>query len=152
MALIVGAHRRHCSWGAGGGYRTGMARGKQGTLDERVMMRAQGAFNMVNGLWPLLHLRSFETVFGRKTDHWLVRTVAGLLLVVGVAQVSAEADASSIRTARRIGIGTSLVLGSIDVIYAPRRRISRLYLLDALAEGTIIAAWLAAGRSAKRRR
>jgi len=113
-------------------------------IDQHLVMRAQGAFNVVNGLWPLLHLRSFEAVFGRKTDHWLVRTVAGLLLVVGVAQLGAERDAASIRVARRIGIGTSLVLGSIDVIYAPPRRISRLYLLDALAEGTLIAAWLSA--------
>jgi hypothetical protein len=120
-----------------------MAREK-GKFDQQLVMRAQGAFNVVNGLWPLLHLRSFEAVFGRKTDHWLVRTVAGLLLVVGVTQLGAGADAASIRTARRIGVGTSLVLGSIDVIYAPRRRISRLYLLDALAEGTLIAAWLTA--------
>lgn len=121
-----------------------MARRQQSTFDQHLVMRAQGAFNLVNGLWPLVHLRSFEAVFGRKTDHWLVRTVAGFLLVVGVVQLGADTDASSIRLARRIGIGTSLVLGSIDVIYAPPRRISRLYLLDALAEGSLIAAWLTA--------
>lgn len=109
----------------------------------RAVARAQGAFNVVNGAWPLVHLSSFEAVFGRKTDHWLVRTVAGLLLVNGVVQLSAGTDASGLRLARRLGLGTSLVLGSIDLIYAPRRRISRLYLLDAAAEACLIAAWLA---------
>lgn len=110
---------------------------------DRTLARVQGAFNCVNGLWPLLHLRSFEAVFGPKTDKWLVRTVAGLLLTVGIVQLSAEEDAASLRLARRVGIGTSLVLGSIDVIYAPRGRISRRYLLDAAAEATLITAWLA---------
>lgn len=127
-----------------------MARQKR-TVDQHLVLRTQGAFNLVNGLWPLLHLRSFEAVFGRKTDHWLVRTVAGLLLVVGVTQLRSGTDAASIRTARRIGLGTSIVLGSIDVLYAPRRRISRLYLLDALAEGALVAAWLVARKPARRK-
>jgi hypothetical protein len=115
-------------------------------MHRRTLARAQGAFNVVNGLWPLVHLGSFEAVFGRKTDHWLVRTVAGLLLVNGVVQLGAGTDAAALRLARRVGIGTSLVLGSIDVIYAPPRRISRLYLLDALAEAALVAAWLRAKR------
>ncbi|GAA4157736.1 hypothetical protein GCM10022286_09620 [Gryllotalpicola daejeonensis] len=118
-------------------------------LEPRAVARAQGAFNSVNGLWPLLHLRSFEAVFGRKTDHWLVRTVAGFLLVVGLVQLTADTDAPSLRLVRRIGVGTSLVLGTIDVIYAPRRRISRLYLLDAAAEAALVTAWaLARGAAA----
>ncbi len=44
-------------------------------------------FNAVGGLWPLLHMRSFEQVLGPKTDRWLVRTVAGLMLASGLAQV-----------------------------------------------------------------
>lgn len=117
-------------------------------IPARTLARAQGAFNVVNGAWPLLHLRSFEAVFGRKTDHWLVRTVAGLLLVNGVVQLGAGTDASGLRLARRIGVGTSLVLGSIDVIYAPRRRISRLYLLDAAAEAALVASWALTGDAA----
>jgi hypothetical protein len=112
-------------------------------LSPRTLARAQGAFNCVNGLWPLLHLRSFEAVFGAKTDKWLVRTVAGLLLTVGVVQLTAAPDVSTLHLARRVGVGTSLVLGSIDVIYAPRRRISRMYLFDAAAEAALITAWLA---------
>ena len=48
-----------------------------------LMGKAHGAFNIVGGLWPLIHLRSFEAVFGPKVDRWLEHTVAGLLTTVG---------------------------------------------------------------------
>jgi hypothetical protein len=51
------------------------------------LARLQGAANLVGGLWPLLHLKSFEAVFGPKTDRWLVKTVSGLLVVNGVTQL-----------------------------------------------------------------
>ncbi|MFF3342781.1 hypothetical protein [Streptomyces flavidovirens] len=53
---------------------------------------AHGAFNVVGGLWPLLHLRSFEWVFGPKTDVWLQRTTGGLLVSAGVAQLAAAGE------------------------------------------------------------
>ena len=43
------------------------------------MVRARGAYVLVGGAWPLLHVRSFEAVFGKKTDRWLEYTVAGLM-------------------------------------------------------------------------
>jgi hypothetical protein len=106
------------------------------------LARVHGLFNIGGGLWPLLHLRSFEAVFGPKTDRWLVRTVAGLLVVNGTVQFAAEPTAPALRQARRVGVGTAATLAAIDLAYAPRRRISRVYLLDAIAELTWIVLWL----------
>jgi hypothetical protein len=92
-------------------------------------------------VWPLLHLPSFEAVLGPKTDRWLVRTVAGLMIVNGAVQVSVGSSAEALQQARRIGIGTALTLGTIDLVYAPRGRISKVYLIDALLEGAWILAW-----------
>ena len=39
----------------------------------------QGVYWAPFGLWPLVDMRSFEAVTGRKRDRWLVNTV-GLLL------------------------------------------------------------------------
>jgi hypothetical protein len=36
-----------------------------------LMAKTHGVFNMAGGLWSLLHVRSFEGVFGPKTDRWL---------------------------------------------------------------------------------
>src|SRR3954466_14187786 len=92
-----------------------------------------GLANIAGGLWPLLHVRSFEAVLGPKTDVWLVRTVAGLLVVNGAVQVSASSGSpDALVLARRLGIGTALTLGTVDVVYVATGRISRMYLLDAL--------------------
>jgi hypothetical protein len=57
-------------------------------MDGVVLGRAHGVANVVGGLWPLLHISSFEMVFGPKTDRWLVKTVAGLLMVNGLTQLT----------------------------------------------------------------
>jgi hypothetical protein len=103
---------------------------------------AHGAFNIVGGLWPLLHLRSFERVFGPKTDVWLQMTTGGLLVSAGVAQLTAAADPHGPAQARRIGLGTALTLLAVDLVYVPKGRIRPTYLLDAAMQTGWIAAWL----------
>ena len=105
------------------------------------LARIHGVANVLGGLWPLAHMRSFEAVLGPKTDRWLVRTVAGLLVVNGFTQVAAASAAGGVRHARRIGVGTAAVLAAIDLIYAPTGRISRMYLLDAAFEVGLVIAW-----------
>src|SRR5437870_12000828 len=45
----------------------------------------QGAYFIVTGVWPLLSMDTFERVTGPKTDRWLVRTVAVLVIAIGVS-------------------------------------------------------------------
>jgi hypothetical protein len=107
-----------------------------------LLARAHGLTNVLGGLWPLLHMASFEAVFGPKTDRWLVKTVSGLLVVNGLAQLATTSSVTSVRHARQLGVGTAAVLAAFDVTYAPVGRISRMYLLDAAIEVGWIAAWL----------
>lgn len=109
------------------------------------LSRTQGWFYVVGGLWPLLHMPSFEAVFGPKIDRWLVRTVAGLLVANGLTQLATEDDAFSVRQSRRLGLGTAAALAAIDLYYVPRHRIRRTYLLDAVAEVGFILAWARRG-------
>ena len=102
---------------------------------------AQGLFNVVGGVWPLLHMRSFEAVTGPKADRWPVRTVAGLIVTNGAALLRAGWSGDGVATARAVGMGTALVLGAIDVVYAGRHRISPVYLLDAVMEAGWLVAW-----------
>ncbi|GAA4834316.1 hypothetical protein [Kitasatospora terrestris] len=105
---------------------------------------AQGAFNAVGGLWPLLHRRSFEWVFGRKTDAWLQTTTGGLLVSVGATQLAAARDPDGPAHARLIGLGTALTLLAVDLANVPTGRIRPTYLLDAALEAGWIFAWLRA--------
>ena len=43
------------------------------------LSRAHGLFNVVTGLWPVVHMPSFQAGSGPKVDRWLVRTVGGLM-------------------------------------------------------------------------
>jgi hypothetical protein len=110
-------------------------------MDGVGLARAHGVANLAGGLWPLLHLRSFEMVFGPKTDRWLVKTVAGLLIVNGITQLATSSSAGSMRQARRLGVGTAAVLAAVDLIYVPAGRISKTYLVDAAVEVAWIMAW-----------
>jgi hypothetical protein len=106
--------------------------------------RWHGVFTIGSGAWPLLHMRSFEAVFGPKVDRWLVRTVAGLLVTNGLAIASAGRDPAALRVAARVAVGTAATLAGIDLVYVPRGRISKTYLVDAAAELGWIALWAAA--------
>ncbi|GAT64604.1 hypothetical protein HS048_16120 [Planomonospora sp. ID91781] len=116
--------------------------------------RCHGAFNVASGVWPLVHLPSFEKVFGPKEDDWLVRTVAGLLVGVGWSQLRGAGTPEGREHARRVGIATAATLLAIDLVYVPRGRIRATYLLDAAAEAAWILLWSrrrAGRRSAARR-
>jgi hypothetical protein len=102
---------------------------------------AQGLFNLVTGLWPLLHYRSFEAVTGPKADKWLVKCVGGLGAAAGYAQLRAGASDEGRAAARRIGTGTAATFAAVDLVYGGTGRISRVYLLDAAVELAWLAAW-----------
>jgi hypothetical protein len=105
------------------------------------LARAHGLFNIAGGLWPLVHLQSFEKVFGAKADRWLERTVAALLVGIGWTQFRAASAPGGAAHARRIGMATAATLLAIDLLYVPVGRIRPTYLLDALAEAGWLRAW-----------
>jgi hypothetical protein len=111
------------------------------------LARAHGTFNAVSGLWPILHMRSFEWLLGPKVDRWLVHTVAGLLVSNGLVQLTAARSDEAQSLARRLGLGTAATLAVIDVVYVTRRRISARYLWDAAIEVAWMAAWTRVERS-----
>ena len=100
----------------------------------------QATYYAVTGVWPLLSYHSFEAITGRKREPWLVKTV-GLLLVVVSAALAADPDGRSAGS-RRLGIGTAVALGAVDVWYAAvRRRISPIYLADGVVEAGLVGMW-----------
>lgn len=109
---------------------------------------AQGAFYVAAGVWPFLSMRSFEAVTGPKPERWLVKTVGGLIGVIGGVLASAGARRRVTPEMVMLGAGSAAVLAGIDVWYASKRRISPVYLGDAAAEMAIAAGWaLAAGKN-----
>ena len=108
----------------------------------------------IGGLWSVVGRRSFEAIAGPKTDYWLVRTVGGLLTVVGAVLGVAGWRQRLTSELAWLGVASSAVLIVIDVFYTARRRISPVYLLDAVGNTVLIGGWIAhlqRGRSAAER-
>lgn len=107
----------------------------------------QGIFYVLTGLWPILHLSSFEAVTGPKTDDWLVKTVGVLVAVIGVVILSAARRDRITGEIVLLAAGSALGLTAIDLVYALSGVISPIYLLDAAVEIGIAAAWGMAWRA-----
>ncbi|HEX3671292.1 MAG TPA: hypothetical protein VHT92_06255 [Candidatus Cybelea sp.] len=79
-------------------------------------------------------MRLFEAMTGKKRDRWLVQMV-GLLatsigLSLGLSSFAEDEEPASIALA----CTSALSFAGIDVVYACRRRISPVYLVDAAIE------------------
>ncbi|HEY0007780.1 MAG TPA: hypothetical protein VGB55_03565 [Tepidisphaeraceae bacterium] len=107
---------------------------------------AHGFFWVLSGIWPLMHMGSFLAVSGPKHDLWLVKTVGLLLAVIGVVLVMAGRNKRVTPEIIVLAIGAAAALIGIDVYYALRGVIWKIYLLDAAVEAAIIAAWIWAMR------
>lgn len=113
--------------------------------------RAQGLFNVVGGTWPIVWLRSFEWVFGKKEDDYLQMASGGLFLSTGLALLATEDTPESLHLARRLGVAAATTYLVIDLVYAPRGRIRKTYLLDAAMQAGWLYAWARAGRDGMKR-
>jgi len=120
------------------------------TRSENALALGQGAIFLACGVWPLVHLPSFQAVTGPKADEWLVRTVGSLLGVTGGVLISAGLRRRITPEIRALAVGSAGVLTAIDCIYAAKGRISRVYLLDAALELGFIAGWAMAARRRRR--
>lgn len=118
---------------------TGKDRTPSGSLARRALY-AQGVVYVVTGLWPVVHLESFEAVTGQKYDDFLVHTVGLLLAVVGAVLVLALWRRRESPELLWIAAGTAASLAAIDVTYWFAGRLAPVYLLDAAAELAFIAA------------
>jgi hypothetical protein len=100
----------------------------------RWTLRGQGAYYVLTGVWPLLHLPSFEAVTGPKGDDWLVRMVGLLAAAIGLTLLLAARRADPPSEIRLLAITSALSFAGVDVFYAAADRIADIYLLDAAVE------------------
>ncbi|MGH2369833.1 MAG: hypothetical protein ACRDI2_16755 [Chloroflexota bacterium] len=120
----------------------------------RAICLAQGIYFALTGVWALVNIRTFEVVTGPKVDRWLVKTVGALVTVIGGVLISAGArgrvsPAGGVEVPL-LAVGSAAALAGIDAVYVAKRRISPIYLLDAVAEVILIAGWAIGWRLGRR--
>lgn len=102
---------------------------------------AQALIYVGSGLWPVVHLRSFEAITGRKREGWLVKTTGLLIASIGLG-LAVAARRRDRATAAVLGASSAASLAAIDVVYGGvKRRISPVYLIDAALQTGLVGAW-----------
>jgi hypothetical protein len=109
--------------------------------------RAQGAYFVATGVWPLISRRSFEAVTGPKQDFWLAQTVGALVAGIGGVLLLADRRKRVTPEFQVLGAASAGGLGLVDIVFSLRGRISKVYLADALVELALVAAWAAERRN-----
>jgi hypothetical protein len=105
----------------------------------RGVLTAQSVYYVLTGVWPLVHLSSFELVTGPKTDDWLVHMVGLLALVIGLA-VGVAAAQGRVHTPEitTVAAGAAIAFAAIDLWYGLSGHIAPIYLADAAVEGVLL--------------
>jgi hypothetical protein len=116
----------------------------------RALLHVQGWLYVVTGLWPVVHLHSFEQVTGEKYDDFLVKTVGLLLFVIGAVLLRGLRLQRPSQELLWLAAGSAAALGVIDVVYYFNGRLWPVYLLDAVVEAAFVIAALVGLRSARR--
>jgi hypothetical protein len=109
---------------------------------QRTIATIQGVYFFATGIWPLIHVASFQAVTGRKTDnwtgseadHWLLNTVSVLIVAISIPLLLAGWRNSVSPEIIVLAIGAALALTGVDFVYVSRGVIAKIYLLDAAAE------------------
>ena len=117
------------------------------------LLAIQSAYYGVTGIWPLLHLPSFELVTGPKIDDWLVHMVGLLAAAIGLVLSSATVR-NRVRSPEvlLLAVTSAAAFAAIDLWYGLTGRISPVYLADAGVQISLIAGLLFTRRSSAEHR
>jgi hypothetical protein len=102
-------------------------------------LRLLALYYLVTGIWPIVHLRSFYAVTGRKREGWLVQTFGALIAGTGAALAQKQSGAGR-EVQERVAFSAGVALVASELIFVARRRISPIYLADALLETLLLLA------------
>jgi hypothetical protein len=104
------------------------------------LLAFQSGYYGVTGIWPILHLPSFEAITGPKIDDWLVHMVGLLAAVIGVVLGSATVR-NRVRSPEVVllAVTSAAAFAAIDLWYGLSGRISPIYLGDAALQICLMA-------------
>jgi hypothetical protein len=117
----------------------------------RILLITQSGYTLLTALWPLIDIKSFMFVSGYKTDVWLVKTVAALLIPISLTLASFLFVRSNSRQAVLLGATTALSFITIDFYYALTDVINDIYMADGVLEIIFLIGWIMTWRKLKAR-
>ena len=112
------------------------------------VLRLQGWYYLLGGLWPVLHLQSFEQVVGPKPDRFQTETTGALYAAIGVTLLAGHRSAAS-GVYRLVGGATAA--SSVAVVMRHRESLRAVCTADAALQAAFVAAAALGGPPPARR-
>ena len=107
----------------------------------KVVLGIQTFYYLITAVWALADIRSFILITGPKTDVWLVKTVAVLLLCICTCFGACLLVKKSSMPVTVLAISCCIGLAIIDCYYVLTNVISEVYLADAAVELILLICW-----------
>ena len=101
----------------------------------------QGMYVLLTAVWALVDIQSFMFITGPKTDVWLVRTVAVLLICIWLFFLMSSKKSEEPRVTLT-ALVFSFGLAYIDFYYTLNNTIRWVYALDGIVESMFGLLWL----------
>lgn len=101
----------------------------------------QGMYVLLTAVWALVDIQSFMFITGPKTDVWLVRTVAVLLICISLFFLLSSKKSEEPRVTLT-ALVFSFGLAYIDFYYTLNNTIRWVYALDGIVESMFGLLWL----------
>src|SRR4051812_12998661 len=100
-----------------------------------LLLSVQTFYYLTTAIWALVDIEGFMQVTGPKTDIWLVKTVAVLLLAISVSFIfNLFIHNTDHRTSITLATTCCIVLAMIDFYYSGKHIISPVYSIDGVVQ------------------
>lgn len=97
---------------------------------------------MITAVWPIVDIQSFMQVSGYKTDIWLVKTVAALLVAISAGLLGATRAEQYNIPIIVLALVAAVGLAYVDFYYALNDTIWNIYMADGVIEILFAISWL----------
>jgi hypothetical protein len=111
-------------------------------LNYQTLLKIQGIYYIITGIWPILSMDTFLMVTGPKTDLWLVIVVGMLIFLNGLVFLYCSYAKERNIPVEFLAAGMALTLAVLEVIFFIQGIISAVYLLDAALELVLVIFWM----------
>lgn len=101
-----------------------------------------GIYLMITALWALLFLNSFVKITGIKTDIWLVKTIAILLLPYSLLFMWKSTHTPKLPVVNVVAVMLCMGLTTINAYYYAEGVLGTFYMIDAWIEIFLSVWWL----------
>jgi hypothetical protein len=108
----------------------------------KTLLTIQGLYILITAIWPLIDIESFMRVTGPKTDIWLVKTVAVLLIPISVGILLPLISPTHFLQSFMLGLSSAVGLAAIDFYYTINNTIDDIYMWDGILQCLFAVCWL----------